>query len=256
MKTITYSPGSSFFHLLHPITKFMLLLGLSVAAFIISSPILMVITTCAIMLIFICIHENPFKYHGMRATIITALSIGLIQVLFQQQGSETFRIAGLSITDYGLQRAVIIASRFLVIVCGSYLFILTTSPSDLSYSLMQMKLPYRYAFMIITSMRLVPILSNEGERVFQAQKQRGAVYTLHQPARSMLHITTFMGAVMYALVDCVNKLAISMESRSFGRYQTRTFQKDINFSIRDGVSIGVVIAIGFLFHYLSRRGIV
>jgi len=256
MKTIMYSPGVSFFHLMHPFTKFVLLLGVSVAAFTISSPLLMVITVCAIMIIFVCIHENPFKYQGMRATIITALSIGLIQVLFQRQGSEVIQIAGLSITDYGLQRAVIIAARFLVIVCSSYLFILTTSPSDLSYSLMQMKLPYRYAFMIITSMRLVPILSNEGERVFQAQKQRGAVYTLRQPARTMLHITTFIGAVMYALVDRVNKLAISMESRSFGRYQTRTFQNTINFGYRDVISIGTVIAIGFLFHYLSIRGIV
>lgn len=256
MKRISYSPAASFLHLLHPLTKIILLLAVSVAAFTVSSPVLMVVMFSAIAFLFLCIHQNPFHFHGMRATIITAVSIGLIQVLFQRQGHEVIRIVGLSITSYGLQRAVVIAARFLVIVCSSYLFILTTSPSDLSYSMMQLKLPYRYVFMIITSMRLVPILSNEGEQIIQAQRQRGAVYTLKKPARLMLHSTTFISAVLYKLVDRVNKLAISMESRSFGRYQTRTFQNSIDFGYRDAIAVGVVASITILFHYLSLRGII
>lgn len=255
MKRVSYSPATSFLHLLHPLTKFVLLLAISVAAFVVPSPVLMATMLCAIMILFLCIRENPFHFHGMRATLITALSIGLIQVVFQRQGQEVLHLVGLSITNYGVQRAVVIAARFLVIVCSSYLFILTTSPSDLSYSMMQLKLPYRYAFMIITSMRLVPILTNEGEQIIQAQRQRGAVYTLRKPARSMQHSTTFISAVLYKLVDRVNKLAISMESRSFGRYPTRTFQKPITFGYRDIIAVGLTAVIFSLFHSITLRGI-
>ena len=255
MKRVSYTPATSFLHLLHPLTKFVLLLAVSVAAFAVSSPILMVVMVCAITFLFLCIHQNPFHLHGLRATLITSISIGLIQVIFQRQGHEVMNLVGLSITNYGLQRAVVIAARFLVIVCSSYLFILTTSPSDLSYSMMQLKLPYRYAFMIITSMRLVPILANEGEQIIQAQRQRGAVYTLRKPARSMLHSTTFISAVLYKLVDRVNKLAISMESRSFGCYPTRTFQNAIAFGYRDIIAVGITAMVFILFHSITLRGI-
>ena len=177
MKRVSYTPGTSFLHLLHPLTKFVLLLAVSVAAFAVSSPILMVVMVCAITFLFLCIHQNPFHLHGLRATLITSISIGLIQVIFQRQGHEVMNLVGLSITNYGLQRAVVISARFLVIVCSSYLFILTTSPSDLSYSMMQLKLPYRYAFMIITSMQLLPILAHGGEQIIQAQRRRATAYT-------------------------------------------------------------------------------
>jgi energy-coupling factor transporter transmembrane protein EcfT len=44
--------------------------------------------------------------------------------------------------------------------------------------------------MIVTSMRLVPILSIEGERIMHAQRLRGAHYSIRKPATNFYHLTT------------------------------------------------------------------
>lgn len=255
MKKISYTPAITLMHILHPFTKFALLLGISIVVFLISSTLSMIALFLILVLCFIYVNKNPFDYMGMRTTVITALMIGVIQLLFFHQGKEVIQLPGIDITDLGIQRAVLISLRFLIIVLSSYLFILTTSPSDFAYAFMQMGVPYRYAFMIITSMRLVPILSIEGERISIAQKMRGARFDFRKPRQLFYHTGIFISAVLFSLFDRVNKLAISMESRSFGRYQTRTYQNSIRFTYLDGVVAGSVLLLSLLFNYLEMKGI-
>ena len=136
MKKITYSPANTLLHALHPFTKFSLLLGLSVLVFFIDSPVFMVLLFMMLLAAFLTVCRNPLAYFGMRTTFLTALTIGIIQCIFVQQGSSLVNIFGLSITNIGIQRAILISIRFLVIILSSYLFILTTSPSDFAFAFM------------------------------------------------------------------------------------------------------------------------
>ncbi|MGV8027253.1 MAG: energy-coupling factor transporter transmembrane component T family protein [Anaerolineaceae bacterium] len=256
MKKIAYSPDNTLLHALHPFTKFSILLGLSVLVFFIDSPVFMVLLFIMLLAAFLTVCRNPLAYFGMRTTLLTALTIGIIQCIFIRQGSELLNIFGLSITNYGIQRAILISIRFLVIILSSYLFILTTSPSDFAFAFMQMGVPYRYAFMIVTSMRLVPILSIDGERINFAQRLRGAHYDFRKPGTMFLHMNIYIGAVLYSLIDRVNKLAISMESRSFGRYATKTYQRPIHFTFWDGITLGIVFLCAFIFYYLTWKGMI
>ena len=255
MNKISYTPANTLLHTLHPFTKFIFLLGISVTVFFIASPYLMILLTFLVIISFYHVCKKPFDYLGMRTTLYTALTIGIIQLLFFHQGNEVIHFIGISVTNLGIQRAVLISLRFLIIVLSSYLFILTTSPSDFAYAFMQMGVPYRYAFMVITSMRLVPILSIDGERISVAQKVRGASYSLKKPKQLYYHTGIFINAVLFSLFDRVNKLAISMEGRSFGRYPTRTYQNPIRFSYRDGIVSISIILLSLLCFYLEKKGI-
>lgn len=254
MKKIAYFPGHSALHALHPVTKFMLLLGVGVLIFFIHSALLQLFLLGLLFFFFFLIKQNPFQFNGMRTTLVTAFVIALVQCIFYREGIPLLHIHSWALTDAGLQRAVIIACRFLIIILCSYLFILTTSPSDLAYAFMQIGVPYRYAFMIVTSMRLVPILTIEGERIMHAQRLRGAQYNIRKPATDFYHMTTFLNAVLYALVNRIDRLAISMEGRSFGRYEKRTYRNPLRFRVQDGVSLVLVPAILILFS--SLKGII
>ena len=255
MKKISYTSENTLMHTLHPFTKFALLLGISIGIFFISSPFSMIALFLLLILCFFLINKNPFDYLGMRTTILTALTIGLIQLIFYHQGEEIIQFWCISITDVAIQRAVLISLRFIIIVLSSYLFILTTSPSDFAYAFMQMGIPYRYAFMVITSMRLVPIFSIDGERISIAQRMRGAKFDLRKPKQLYYHTSIFISAVLFSLFDRVNKIAISMESRSFGRYQTRTYQHPIRFTYLDGVAACFVLLLSLLLNFLEMKGI-
>jgi energy-coupling factor transport system permease protein len=255
MRKIAYFPADTMMHTLHPFTKFFFLLSISVLVFFIESPYLMLFFFGLLFGAFLSICRNPFRYFGMRTTFLTALAIAVIQCLFSKQGKEIANLFGLSITAIGLQRAILISLRFLIIILGSYLFILTTSPSDFTFAFMQLGVPYRYAFMIVTAMRLVPIFSIEGERINFAQRLRGAQYDVRKPRELFFHMSAFLGAILYSLVDRVNKLAVSMEGRSFGRYSIRTYQKRLSFTFRDGILLGSLGLAILLFSYLNWRGI-
>jgi len=253
MKKIAFAPDHTWIHALHPFTKFTILIGLSVLVFFIRSAQGMVLVFAFILSCFFIASRNPFVYFGMRTTVVTALMIGIIQCIFTRQGTEVFNLLRFTITDYGIQRAIVISVRFLVIVLGSYLFILTTSPSDFAFAIMQMGVPYRYAFLIVTSMRLVPILSIDGERIMDAQRLRGARYDVRTPRLALLHMNAFLGAVLYSLVERVNTLSISMEGRSFGRYHTRTYQQSIRFAVRDGVAFGCTLLLISIIFYIDKK---
>lgn len=254
MRKIAYFPAHSILHVLHPFTKFILLLGIGIMIFFVQSAFLQSILLALLFLSFLLIKQNPFLYHGMRVTLITAFTIALIQCVFYQEGAAMLQISGWTLTDAGLQRAVIISCRFMIIILCSYLFILTTSPSDLAYAFMQVGIPYRYAFMIVTSMRLVPVLSIEGERIMNAQRLRGARYNIKKPATNFYHLITFLNAVLFSLANRVDRLAISMEGRSFGRYQKRTYRNLLRFRISDVISLVLVPAILILF--ISMKGVI
>ncbi|NMC45369.1 MAG: energy-coupling factor transporter transmembrane protein EcfT [Chloroflexi bacterium] len=254
MRKIAYFPAHSTLHALHPFTKFILLLGIGIMIFFIQSALLQLVLLVLLFLSFLLIKQNPFRYHGMRVTLVTAFTLALIQCLFYREGTALLQIHGWALTDMGLQRAVIISCRFVIIILCSYVFILTTSPSDLAYAFMQIGIPYRYAFMIVTSMRLVPILSIEGERIMHAQRLRGAHYSIRKPATNLYHLTTFLNAVLFSLVNRVDRLAISMEGRSFGRYPKRTYRNLLQFKTPDVLSLVLVPAILILF--ISMKGII
>jgi len=254
VKKIAYYPAHSALHILHPFTKFILLLGIGVMIFFIQSAILQLFLLCLLFLSFFLIKQNPFQYNGMRTTVATAFMIALIQCVFNREGNPLIHISGWVITDTAMQRAILISCRFMIIILCSYLFILTTSPSDLAFAFMQMGVPYRYAFMIVTSMRLVPILTIEGERIMNAQRLRGAKYSIKKPATDFYHLTTFINAILFSLVNRIDRLAISMEGRSFGRYEKRTYRNKLQFSVRDGISFVIVSAVLGLF--ILMKGVI
>jgi len=252
VKKIAYLPGESGLHALHPFTKFAILLGMSIFIFFIESPTFMLFLLILLCIVFMRVCRSPFHYLGMRTTFFTAVMIAIIQCVFLREGNGILRFLGLTITDVGFKQGILISSRFLLIILSSFLFIFTTSPSDFAFALMQMGVPYRYAFMIITSLHLVPLLSIEGERIFIAQEMRGMKYDLRKPKLTFLNISAFMSAILFSLVSRVNKLAISMEGRSFGRYAKRTFQKPIIFTYRDGLILGAFGLFILLFCFLKK----
>jgi energy-coupling factor transporter transmembrane protein EcfT len=63
-----------------------------------------------------------------------------------------------------------------------------------------------------------------------------------------------LNAVLFSLVNRVDRLAISMEGRSFGRYPKRTYRNLLQFKTPDVLSLVLVPAILILF--ISMKGII
>lgn len=241
-KRLTYHPGDSFLHRLHPLTKAAWLLFGTVAVFVVGSPWAVVGAVALLLLGFAVAGVRLSRIRGTRLFVGTALLLGLLQVLFVREGAVLAEIGPLAVTAGGLRAGVYVAGRFLSVVLLSYLFVLSTEPNDLAYALMRAGLPYRYGFALITALRLVPTFEQEGRIVYNAQLARGVRYDVRSPRRFLTLARQFVLPLLVSALGKVDALAVSMEGRCFGKYPTRTFLRQVRASWRDGAALGVLAA--------------
>jgi len=247
---ITYQPGDSILHHLHPLTKAAWLLFGTVAVFVVRSPWAVAGAVAPLLLLgFPLAGVRLGRVRGTRLFISTALLLGVIQVLFAREGAALAELGPLTVTSGGVEAGVYVAGRFLSVVLLSYLFVLTTEPNDLAYALMCAGLPYRYGFALITALRLVPTFEQEGQIVYNAQLARGVRYDVRSPRRFLTLARQFVLPLLVSALGKVDVLAVSMEGRCFGKYPTRTFLREVRATWRDGVALGalalLMVAIGY-----------
>lgn len=233
MIRIQYHPDTSFIHKLHPITKLIWLLLLSLALFFLESPWLSTAVSLSLLLILFILQKSATKLRGIRLAILTAIFLFFLQAIFFKDGEPIFTFPPM--TDQGLIKGLIISSRFLSIILISYIFVLTTSPSSLSFALMRLGVPYRFGFMFITSLRLITILEDDARTIHRAQILRGVNYGSNQLSRLWQLPRQFFLPVLVSALSRVDALNFSMEGRCFGKYQTRTYLTKAKLTWRDPV---------------------
>lgn len=238
---LVYQPGNSFLHRAHPLVKGAWLIFLSVLVFIVPSPWAALGLAGLALLLFPLCRLPLGRRRGLRLIAGTGLLLFLLQVLLNRQGTVLFRLGPLSPTDMGLAAGLYIGGRFLAVVLHSYLFVLTTDPSELAYALMQVGLPYRFGFALVTALRLAAVFEEEGQIVYRAQLARGVQYDVRSPRRILTLARQFFMPLLVSALGKVDSLAVSMEGRCFGKYRERTFLKAVSFTRWDG--LGVVLLV-------------
>lgn len=227
MHKLSYRPGHSLAHRLYPLTKFMWLLAGTVFVFIIQDGRLLIITAGLLALILVFIHPQIWHIRGFRLAFFTGLALFVLYLLFEKSGQVIYDpgIHILQITSGGILLGLRFSGRFLAIVFMSYIFILTTDPSDLAYALMKFGLPYRYGFMLVTALRLAPVMEEESRTIYHAQLVRGIRYDQTSILKVPLLVQQFLTPLLISAIRRADKLVFSMEGRGFGAQKTRTFRK-------------------------------
>lgn len=198
-------------------------------------------------LIFFKLIKFPLgQIRGLWLFLSTALLLGLLQIIFNHHGNVIAQLGPISFTDLGITYGAYVSFRFLCIIFLSYLFVITTSPNDLAYALMQVGLPYRFGFALVTALRFVPIFEKEAQTIYQAQLMRGVRYDRRNITRLLTLARQFTLPVLVSALRKVDSLAISMEGRSFGRYSKRSYFRPIQFSTNDWLSVGILVVFVFL----------
>ncbi|OEF95916.1 energy-coupling factor transporter transmembrane component T family protein [Desulfuribacillus alkaliarsenatis] len=240
---LKYIHGTTLLHQLHPLAKLVMLVCFSVSVFLVNHWIGGLLLL-ALLLIGYQMAELGLSYftRKLRFILIFCVMILLVQIAFTKEGHVLFTITlGIihiqvwsGAVDNGLQLAL----RFLNIIASSFLFVSTTQPKLLSYSLMQVGVPYRYGFMLITALRFIPTFHHEFQQIKNAQLARGISF-------KGVSIKTLVRMVQYLFIPMivsslskVQTLSISMEGRAFGMYKQRTFSQTVEASLVDWLVIG------------------
>lgn len=235
MHKLVFLPGNSLLHRLYPLSKLAWLILGTIWMFVLTNGWIIITLAGFFLLGLIVLYPEIWRIRGFRFVCLTGLVLFILYLLFNKTGNLLLNPgpAFLQVTRGGLTMGLRVSGRFLSIVFLSYLFILTTEPSDLAYALMKLGLPYRYGFMLVTALRLAPILEDEGRTIYQAQLTRGVRYDGGGVHKVVLLSTQFMTPLLISALRRADTLVFSMEGRGFGQYPQRTFRQRSNVTYLD-----------------------
>ena len=135
---------------------------------------------------------------------------------------------------------VAMSIRLLVLISAFSLFFLTVHPDDFSQSLIQIKVPFSFAFALSLAIRFVPTLAQEAQNVREAQMVRGLEL---QKGNIIKKVRNFIPIIIPLIILSIQRallIAESLESRGFGAVKKRTYLYPLKMKVKDYLLIGIL----------------
>ena len=252
-----FFPGNSVIHRLDPRTKRIVLIVYIVALFLaqswISYGLLFLFLAAAIK-----ISTIPLKtiVRGLKPLVMILIFTGVLNLFFTKEGPTLVSFWGLSITLGGVQRAVLMMARILMLITCTFLLTYTTSPialtdglESLMGPLKKIKVPvHELSMMMCIALRFIPTLIEETDKIMNAQKARGADFengSLMDRARALIPILVPLFVSAFRRAD---ELATAMECRCYQGGEGRTKMKLLRYHRNDlaAFTVGAVLMAGVL----------
>ena len=243
MNLLNYVPGNSFLHRLNPVTKLFAAFLYGVACILCSSILMEVV----FILLMIAISASAGL--GKRAVSLTerllvlGLLMFLLQLFFVRTGKPLVVIGSFTlITTGGLVSALLLSLR--VIACMLPLMILfaITQMNDLCNALVKkLHLPYRYAFIVTTAFRFVPLFATEFHDIEDAQRARGVDFETKNLIRKVQLVAPLCVPLLVSSLKKVNSSAISAELRGFALRTRKSGYKEYPFRPADAAVLILLV---------------
>ena len=242
LKDITlgqFFPGDSLIHRLDPRTKLIAVVLYIVALFQAKGWIGYAAVTLATVILMGIAHisfGNIFK--GLKPMLFIIVLTALLNIFYT---TGTPVVEGWIITWEGIDRAVKMILRIVLLITGTFLLTYTTSPMALTDGLELLLNPlkklhvpvHEMTIMMSMALRFIPTLIEETDKIMSAQKARGADFengSLIQRAKALLPILVPLFVSAFRRAD---ELAVAMESRCYHGGEGRTRMKQLHFAARD-----------------------
>ena len=236
LKDITlgqYFPGDTVVHRLDPRTKLLLVIVYIVGLFNSAgwaSYAFVIIVTALSMAISKIKPKSALK--GLKPLVIIIILTAVLNI-FYTDGTPI--VEGWIITWEGIERAVMMSLRIILLIVGTFMLTYTTSPIALTDGLeimmgplKKIKIPvHEMSMMMSMALRFIPTLIEESDKIMSAQKARGADFdsgNLFQRAKALLPILVPLFVSAFRRAD---ELAVAMESRCYHGGKGRTRMKQM-----------------------------
>ena len=199
----------------------------------------------------VVLSKVPFKFivKGLKPIVFMLVFTAALN-LFWTPGETKLVSAGIfTITLEGVRKSVYMALRLILLIIGSSLMTLTTTPNQLTDAIEKILHPlnkihvpvHEVAMMMSIALRFIPILVEETDKIMKAQMARGADFesgNLFHRIKSMLPILIplFISASRRA-----GDLALAMDARCYHGGDGRTKMKPLRYNSVDIRAYMVVI---------------
>jgi energy-coupling factor transport system permease protein len=227
-----YVKRDSFLHRLNPLTKLSLAFGLTLIGFLSPwywTPLAIIVLAVVPLAILGRVYR---EYLGAAIRLILPATgfLFVMQALFQPIGQTIlFQFWFLHVTRESLAFAFANASRIFAMVSSFTLFLLVTHPGELMSDLTRRGLPSQFAYVIISTIQIIPQMRSKAQTIIAAQRSRG-LDTEGGFLKRARALVPLVGPLVFGSLVEVEERAIAIEARGF----TSTSKKTSLHEIPDG----------------------
>ncbi len=237
-----YYPMDSAVHKLDPRVKILLLIAFVVSIFL-ATHLIAYIPVALYILLAAWLSKLPIKLllKGLKPLRFLLIFTFLLNLFFQSGQTPLLDLGFAVITKEALISSIHFSLRLILLVTGSSLLTLTTTPVSMTDGMERLLSPLRVihfpahemAMMMTIALRFIPTLLEEADKIMKAQSARGASFdtgNLIARAKAMvpLLVPLFVSAFRSA-----GDLAMAMEARCYHGGEGRTRLRVLKCTSRD-----------------------
>lgn len=244
-----YYPCDSVIHRLDARTKIMATLIYIVAIFC-AKGVVGYVLCAALLIAAIRLCKVPFKMMlgGLKSIIAIIIFTVVLNMFFIRTGNEIVNFGIIHITTDGIIVSVRLCIRLVMLILGSSVLTLVTSPIALTEGIESLLKPFKkigvpaheIAMMMSIALRFIPTLVDELDKIKKAQMARGADFDtggLVAKAKSMIPLLVPLFISAFRRAD---ELAMAMEARCYRGDVNRTKMKKLEYGRNDYITYGIV----------------
>ena len=243
-----YFPGDTIVHRLDPRTKLIAVVLYIVALFQAQSWLSYAAVFAATVICMMISHIKPKNiFNGLKPMLIVIVLTAFLN-MFYTEGTPV--IPGWIITWEGMDKALKMILRIVLLITGTFLLTYTTSPMSLTDGLEYLMTPlkkirvpvHEMTMMMSMALRFIPSLIEETDRIMSAQRARGADFEsggLIKRAKALIPVLVPLFVSAFRRAD---DLAVAMECRCYHGGEGRTRLKVLKMQSADWIALAVSAA--------------
>lgn len=236
-----FVPVNSPLHNLNPLTKLALVFSMILPAFL-SLPQLAPFLAIPI-LIAVLIGRVQKQYFNLLLKLVlpTILFMFVMQSLFLPGGETVILNLGIfDVTRESMQSAFYTVSRIFVMISSFAILLLTTHPSELMSDLTRRGLPGQFAYVIISTLQILPQMQAKAQTIIAAQRSRG-LDTESSFRKRIGSLVPLVGPLVFGSLVEVEERAIAIEARGFTSKRVKTSLHEIPDPAFDKILRGILV---------------
>ena len=247
-----YFPGTSPVHSLDPRTKILAVVAYIVVIFL-SQGFAGFLAIAAFTLLCAWLSRIPLRFlvRGLKPIAMIMAFTFVLNLFLGGSGRVLWSWGPLTITEQGIRNALFMAVRLILLVTGTQLLTLTTSPISLTDGLESLFKPFarigfpahELAMMMSIALRFIPTLIEETDKIMSAQRARGADFesgNLLQRAKALIPLLVPLFVSAFRRAD---ELATAMECRCYHGEEERTKLHVLRYETRDYLTLAFYAAL-------------
>lgn len=254
MRDITlgqYFPGNSPIHRLDPRTKLLGMLAYIIVIFFVKKITIFLLPALFVAMV-TYLARVPLSYlvRSLKPIRFLLVFMFFINLFMVKTGDLIWEWRFIQITEGGVYQAVYITLRLVLLLAGTSLMTLTTTPIALTDALEKLLTPFgklgfpahELPMMMTIALRFIPTLIEEADKIMKAQMARGADFesgNIFRRAKSMIPVLVPLFISAFRRAD---ELAMAMESRCYHGGKGRTRMYVLRFAPRDAAAAAAFAA--------------